>query len=147
MIKKEKFPSSFSSILPTTKIGVKFIREVNQMINGIYPALSALRALGQKLGVTANNVANVNSDGFKKSRALLEEASPSGVMVSISRIETPGAPLPAGDGTTQTRESSNVEIGEEMVNLLTTKNAYGANLKTLRAEEEVLGTLFDIIEK
>ena len=34
-----------------------------------------------------------------------------------------------------------------MVNLITTKQAYTANLKTIKAEEEILGTLFDILDK
>jgi len=117
------------------------------MIDAICPALSALRALGKKLEVTANNVANIDTDGFKKSRAVLQEASPSGVTVSINRIDEPGAPLPSEEATTKTREASNVEIDEEMVNLITTKHAYTANLKTIKAEDEVLGTLFDVLDR
>ena len=117
------------------------------MISAIYPALSALRAFGEKLGVTANNIANINTNGFKKSRADLEEASPSGVNVSIHRVETPGAPLPPDRDTGEPEESSNVSVEEEMVNLITTKQAYTANLKTIKAEEEILGTLFDILDK
>jgi len=113
----------------------------------IYPALSALRAFGEKLGVTANNVANVNTDGFKKTRALLQDASPSGVTVSLSRIETPGVPLPPEQTTQASRESSNVEMEEEMVDLLTTKHAYTANLNTVKAEEEMIGTLLDIVNE
>ncbi len=31
--------------------------------------ISALKAFGAKMGVTANNIANVESEAFKKSRA------------------------------------------------------------------------------
>jgi flagellar basal body rod protein FlgG len=117
------------------------------MISAIYPALSALRAFGQRLGVTANNIANLNTNGFKKSRVDLEEASSSGVNVSISRVNTPGAFLPPDRDTGEPQESSNVSVDEEMVNLITTKQAYTANLKTIEAEEETLGTLFDILDK
>ena len=117
------------------------------MISAIYPALSALRAFGQKLGVAANNIANINTNGFKKSRVDLEEASPSGVNVSISRVETPGAFLLPDRDTGKPQESSNVSVDEEVVNLITTKQAYTANLKTVEAEEETLGTLFDILDK
>jgi flagellar basal body rod protein FlgG len=117
------------------------------MINPIFSALSALAALGEKLGVTGNNVANMNTEGFKKSRAILEEAVPSGVTVSINRIDTPGSPLPSeGDGE-GVRESSNVAVEQEMVDLITTKDAYTANLKTIKTEEEILGTLFDVLDK
>ncbi len=107
-------------------------------------ALSALGAFGKKMDVTANNIANVNTEGFKKSRAVLEEAN-QGVLVTISRVNTPGAPIPAEDGTGKMNESSNVDVGEEIVNLKTTKNAFQANLKTIQAEEEMLGSLFDIL--
>jgi flagellar basal body rod protein FlgG len=117
------------------------------MSSPIYPALSALRAFAEKLGVTANNVANMNTEGFKKTRTLLQEASPSGVTVSLSRIETPGAPLPPEQTTQAGRESSNVEIEEELVDLLTTKHAYAANLNTVKAEDEMIGTLLDIVNE
>jgi flagellar basal-body rod protein FlgC len=108
-------------------------------------AISALDAYGKRLDVTANNIANLNTDGFKKSRAVFEEADPAGVVVSISRVNTPGAPLPSEDGTSKPRESSNVDLAEEIVNLQTTKHGYQANLKTLKAEDEMLGSLFDIL--
>jgi flagellar basal body rod protein FlgG len=117
------------------------------MISAIYPALSALRAFGEKLGVTANNIANISTNGFKKSRALLEEAPSSGVTVSISRVETPGAPLLPDRDTGEPQESSNVAVEEEMVNLITTKQAYTANLKMIKAQDEILGTLLDILDK
>ena len=115
------------------------------MSNTISPALSALSALGIKFGVAANNVANVNSDGFKKSRAHLQDNYLAGVTVSISRVDTPGFPLPAQDGSLELREASNVQLDEEAVELLITKRAYLANVNTLRQEEEALGTVLDII--
>ena len=107
-------------------------------------ALSALDAYGKKLDVTANNIANVNTDSFKKSQATFQEGDPSGVVVSISRVNTPGAPIPSEDGTGKPRESSNVDLAEEIVNLKTAKHGFQANLKTLKAEDEMLGSLFDI---
>ncbi len=108
-------------------------------------ALSALDAYGKKLDVTSNNIANLNTDGFKKSQAVFEEADSSGVIVSISKVNTPGAPIPSEDGTEKPRESSNVDLAEEIVNLKTTKHGFEANLKTLKAQDEMLGSLFDIV--
>jgi flagellar basal-body rod protein FlgC len=113
------------------------------MIPAMDSALSALDAFGKKMDVTANNIANVNTDGFKKSRADLQEAD-HGVTVNISRVNTPGAPIPAEDGTGKMKESSNVDVAEEIVNLKTTDNAFQANLKTIQAEGDMLGSLFDI---
>jgi flagellar hook protein FlgE len=39
------------------------------MVQAVSSAISALQALGRKMGVTANNVANLTTSGFKKSRA------------------------------------------------------------------------------
>ena len=108
-------------------------------------ALSALDAYGQKVDVTANNIANANTDGFKKSRVVLQEADSSGVVVSIDKVNTPGALIPSEDGTGEVRESSNVDLAEEIVNLQTAKHGYEANLKTLETEGEMLGSLFDIL--
>ncbi len=108
------------------------------------PAMdSALSALGKKMDVTANNIANLDTEGFKKSRADLQEAG-HGVTVNIRRINTPGAPIPAEDGTGKMNESSNVDAAEEIVNLKTTEIAFQANLKTIQSEGKILGSLFDI---
>ena len=115
------------------------------MSQAINAALSALGALGIKLGVTADNIANVNTDGFKKSRAILKDTDLSGVTVSISRVDTPGSSIPSEDGSPQMKESSNVDLGEEIINLKTTKYAYLANLKTIKAEDAMLGTILDSI--
>ena len=115
------------------------------MTQAINAALSALGALGVKLSVTANNIANVNTDGFKKSRAILEDADPYGVTVSISQADTPGGPVPSADGTPQMQESSNVDLGEEIVNLNLTERAFEANIKPIKAEEEMTGKLLDIL--
>ncbi len=115
------------------------------MLNVTYPALSALRALEQKLGVTANNVANINTNGFKKSRAVLQEAVPAGVSVSVSKVDTPGVPLAVENESTEIPESSNVALEEEMASLMIAQRAYTANLKAAKAEEETLGAIFDVL--
>lgn len=114
------------------------------MINPADSALSGIKALGTKIGVTANNMANMNTDGFKKSRAVLEQGHPSGVTVSIEEIDTPGAILPAQDGSGATRETSNVDLEEEMVNLITTPTAFSANIKTLKTWDEMTERLIDL---
>jgi flagellar basal-body rod protein FlgC len=116
------------------------------MTQAINAALSALGALGLKLNVSANNIANVNTDGFKKSRVILEDADPYGVRASISKVDTPGELVPSADGSSQTKESSNVDLGEEIINLKITERAFEANLKPIKAEEEMTGKLLDILE-
>jgi len=110
----------------------------------IHAALSALKALDKKMEVTANNTANVNTDGFKKSRVDNQEAHPAGVKVTISRTDAPGTPLPVEEGSLNPRESSNVSLEEEMINLITLPHQYRANLAVIRTEDEMQGTLLDI---
>ena len=114
------------------------------MIHATGSALSGIKACGTKIGVTANNVANLNTDGFKKSRAVLKEGHPSGVTVSIKKIDTPGAILPAQDGSGETRETSNVDLAEEVGNLITTRTAFSANIKTLKTWDEMTESLIDL---
>jgi flagellar hook protein FlgE len=114
------------------------------MSNALGIALSAFRALFTKLDVTANNLANAGTAGFKKSRADFQEAPPGGVKVSISTVDTPGSPLPPAEGEREYQESSNVSLAEEMVNLIITQYTFSANLKTLQAGEEMQKNLLDI---
>jgi flagellar basal-body rod protein FlgC len=118
-----------------------FMVQINQT------TLSALQAFGLKFQVTANNIANVNTDGFKKSRADLKDNHPAGVEAVISRIDTPGFLRPAEDGSPEMRESSNVELEEELVGLIGTARAYQANIKALKREEETTGSVLDLIAR
>ena len=115
------------------------------MTQAINAALSALGALGVKLSATANNIANVNTDGFKKSRAIFEDTDPYGVTVSVSEVDTPGGPVPSADGTSPMKESSNVDLADEIINLKLTERAFEANIKPIKAEEEMTGKLLDIM--
>lgn len=116
------------------------------MISGMSNTVSALTALGKKMGVTANNVANANSDGFKKSRAILQEGAAGGVDVEITRVESPG-PLVTEQTTEghETKELSNVTLEEEIPQALLTEKLFAANTKVLQVEEEMIGSVLDIV--
>jgi len=121
-----------------------WVKEANIMIDPTGSSLSGLRAFGTKMVVTSNNVANVETDGFKKSRALLAEADPSGVTVTIEKIETPGAMLPAADGSGEMRETSNVDLAEEMISMITTQRSYDANLQAIKTWDEMMESVLDL---
>ena len=116
------------------------------MINGLGITLSALEAHRKKMDVTANNVANINTDGFKKSRVLFKEEEGSrGVQVDIRKVETPGSAVLYDDGERQTYvETSNVDYAEEAVNMIMARRGFEANLKALQAQDEMLGSLLNI---
>ena len=115
------------------------------MIQGINSSLSALLGLQKKLESTANNVANVDSDGYKKTRVTLLEGAQGGVTANVQKVEDQG-PLAyeqtaKGD---QLVEKSNVDLTQELPDLMITKRSYQANLKAIRTEDEMLGSLLDI---
>jgi flagellar basal body rod protein FlgG len=117
------------------------------MIPFISSNLSALRALGKKVSVIANNVANIESEGFKKSRAVLIEGSKNHVSVDISRVETPGPLIDVEeDGKMVQKEMSNVDLAQEIPQSSLAKTFYRANLKVVKEADEMLGTLLDILE-
>ena len=115
------------------------------MMNAIYSGLSAIRAIQTKSQVNANNVANVNTDGFKKSRATLTEGENRAVTVSIRQVETPGPQVyeQTASGSALV-EKSNVELSEELPEMMISRRALQANVKTVRAQDEMLGYLLDI---
>lgn len=116
------------------------------MVSGIQNNLSALNAFDKKMQVTANNVANVNTDEFKKSRAVLSEGENGGVKVDVHKVDTPGYPTERiqNDELVAT-ETSNVDIAEEFGESIVTQNAYNANLKMVKTQDEMLGSLLDIL--
>ena len=115
------------------------------MISGIHSALSGLLAFQKKVDSIANNVANVNTEEYKKTRVTLAEQEPQGVTANVQKIETPG-PLvieQTKDGE-KLVEQSNVELSEELPNLMLSRRFFQANLKVIETEEEILGSLLDI---
>jgi flagellar basal-body rod protein FlgC len=116
------------------------------MITNVSSNLSALRAYGTKMGVHADNVANVNTDGYKKNRALLKEGPNQSVGVDIQKMDTPGAVYERYEGHESVeKETSNVDLAEEFTGMMTTQHAYSANLKVVKTQDEILGSLLDIM--
>jgi flagellar hook protein FlgE len=108
-------------------------------------ALTALRAFDTKLDVTANNIANVNTDKFKKSRVDLQAAYHDSVQVTIEQVNTPGTSLGINEQTGLERESSNVSLEEEFVDQIVTRYAFESNVLTVKTADEMQKTLMDII--
>ncbi len=116
------------------------------MVFSVDNNISALRAHGVKMAVTANNIANVETEEFKKSRATLKEDSNGGVEVDIERIDSPG-PLVTKEinGQMVEKELSNVDLAEEIPQTIPTQRGYEANLTTIKTRDEMLGTVLDIL--
>lgn len=106
-------------------------------------SLSALNSFGQALSATAHNLANVNTPGFKRLQTDYQSVDGGGVSVTLRRDTTPGAPYQDASG--QEMETSNVDLATEAVDLMSIRTAYAANLKPIRAEQEMTGSLLDIM--
>ena len=116
------------------------------MIGSINHSISALNAFGKKLSVTANNVANAETEDFKKSRAILQEGESGDVMVEIVQINTPGPKVVEGyNGEMVEKEMSNVDLAEEMPQAIISQRGYEVNLKMIKTEDEMLGSLIDMV--
>ena len=113
----------------------------------IQSTLSAIKAFSDKMGVTANNIANAETEEFKKSRATLTEDSEKNVTVEITRSETPGpVVVDATDGQSTEKELSNVDLAEEIPQTITAQSGYEENLATLRIQDEMMKSVIDIIK-
>jgi flagellar basal body rod protein FlgG len=106
---------------------------------------SALDVYSRNLDIIANNIANANTDGFKRQEGTPVESRPAGVALAVRRDASPGAPVVGSDGQ-PARESSNVSLTDEMVGLITTQQAYDANLKALKTAFEMSGRIVDLLE-
>ena len=116
------------------------------MIAPVTSTLSALQAYKKSMGVTANNIANVNTDEFKKSRATMKEGVNGNVEVAVDKVNTPGHRFQELEGDRMVeKETSNVSLEEELPDLMVTQRTYEANLKVLQTRDKMLGSLLDIL--
>jgi flagellar basal-body rod protein FlgC len=108
-------------------------------------SLSALNAFTVQMDVTANNVANVNTNGFKSSSVTLENGQGQTVKAGVTANNS-SYPLASNNSNGNgAGELSNVDIVNEMTQLIPTLHAYDANLKMIEANIETRGTLINMV--
>ncbi|BFU91915.1 MAG: flagellar basal body rod protein FlgG [Nitrospira sp.] len=115
------------------------------MISAIHTALSGLTAFSKQIEVVAHNVANVNTDGFKKSGTEFVEIPSGGVLPVVEKDDSSGPTVLRNSTGNQTMvELSNVDLGEETVQQIVAQRNLEANLQTLRTGDALLGSILDI---
>lgn len=127
------------------------------MTDAISSAQSALGAFSTSMAFTANNVANLDTDGYKSKDARLS-TGPNGQGVQVSGVSEDTSPGALRDGTasvqnaagdSETRsdmvETSNVDLTRQMVDMTETSQAYGANTAVVRTADDMAGTLLDMV--
>lgn len=102
--------------------------------------VSALSALGTVQEVSANNIANMNTDGFRASSVALE-SGPNDQGVEVAAIRESSNPGSLINGV----ETSNTDLVTEMTDMITTSRAFEANTTFIRASEEMTGHLLNMI--
>ena len=97
--------------------------------------LSGLYANQQALGVSAHNIANVNTQGFQPQQASFQEAQPAGSGVTLSA---------QGRGMARAEGLSSEDLATDITNSLVYKQSFALNAKVIQFENERIGTLVDI---
>ena len=115
------------------------------MISASSTALSALQAFGTKLQSNANNIANANTNGYKKTRVTLANTASQGVQAQVEKSSTVGPTVyQEGQSGLEPVELSNVDLGNELPEMDLSSIYYKANLKTIQVGDEMLGSLLQI---
>lgn len=115
------------------------------MISAIHTALSGLAAFGKQIEVVAHNVANLNTEGFKKSRTEFVEVQSGGVLPVVQKDDTSGPTvLRDTGGNPFLIELSNVDLGEESVQQIVAQRSFEANLQTIKTGNSLLGSILDL---
>jgi flagellar basal-body rod protein FlgC len=112
------------------------------MISGLSATVSGLWVFVRKLENAARNISNSNTDGYKSKKATIVEDETCSPTLNITVDEKPGESFQDADGVT--RETSNLELSKEIADLSIAQRGYEANLKSIKARDEMLDSLLDI---
>jgi flagellar basal body rod protein FlgG len=106
-------------------------------------SISGIRAATDMLSVSAHNIANSNTDGYKKQHANLRGDNGNGVIVDITE-STEAGPLYINKRG-ETVETSNVNYIEEVVTQIKSRHLLSANAAAIRYTNEAQESIMDII--
>lgn len=107
-------------------------------------ASSGLRAAQLRMDVSANNVANANTPGFKP-QSVQQEAAPGqgGVSARVGRpAPEPATGAPASE-LGERAAPSGTSLEGEAVEQIASSYAFTANLQVLRTNDRMMGSLLD----
>ena len=90
---------------------------------------SGLQAAQLRLDASANNVANMNTPGYRREVVAQEEAAESaGVRATVQREQ----------------DVKGVALAQEAVEQMSATYAFKANLQTIKTQDEMMGSLLDV---
>ena len=108
-------------------------------------ALSGIQAASLHLKVSANNIANSNTDGFQTQR-VVTQAGTYGVDVKVEKIVASESQNNLDNNIEKSvSQRSNVDVVEELIEVKAAKNLFEANLKALYTQNNLLGRILDVM--
>lgn len=118
---------------------------------------SALNVFSLAQDITANNVANINTDGYKAKRLDVESA-PDGQGVRAQTIVESTEPGPLtnqiqprenNDGRIEQQEviteGSNTEVSQEVTQMIKNERGFEANAQVVRTYDQMAGIIIDML--
>ncbi len=115
------------------------------MISAYQSALTALQAFGTKINSTSNNIANANTEGYKRTRVTLSTMDPAGVKANVEKTTQQGPTVfEETNNGLELLEQSNVDLSNEIPQMMLDVNYYKANLKTIQTTDEMFASLLDL---
>lgn len=117
------------------------------MVNTLDSSLNAIQSHFTKLQTSANNIANLNTDGYKGERTTIKEGPTGTTTTTTTRDKTPGPSRMElnREGDMVEIEMSNVDLATEMVKSMESSQAIKANLKAAQTADELLGEIIDTL--
>ena len=105
-------------------------------------SISGIKAATKLLDVSSNNIANGNTDHFKKDVASVLERDNGGVTVETMKSTDSGPSYLSSNG--DVREGSNVDYAEEMVDQIKAEELLRSNIAVLNTANEMEKHIIDI---
>ena len=106
-------------------------------------SISGIRAAIDMLDVSANNIANINSEGYKKQHVNLSQDQHGQVAVNITESSKANSFYKTVEGDVV--EESKVNFFKEIVVQIKAKNLLYANLAAIKRADEAQKSLMDIM--
>lgn len=115
------------------------------MISALQSAMSGMQALSKKIQSNSNNIANSNTEGYKRTQVNLATMDPNGVKAVVTKSHNSG-PMVYEENSNglELIEQSNVDIAREIPDLMLNTTFYQANLKTIQTTDKLLSSMLDI---
>ena len=93
------------------------------------------------LDISANNIANANTDGFRPSRAVFSDPAASGVQASVAPSTSVALSTRGAEGRVL---QSGTDLAKETVDSMIYRRGFEMSAQVVKTADELLGTLIDI---